>query len=123
MSRTTKKDEEREHRISYEIIVDAYGPIEQALGWYYYLEEKLHFPFLARCIAERIISPLHNGDEVDVVGMAPEEDCEHEMFVRIRWEQYSFAVPLSQLEGIATDEDTQEAITDWHYWVNQGYQL
>lgn len=32
MSRTTKKDEEREHRISYEIIVDAYGPIEQALG-------------------------------------------------------------------------------------------
>ena len=55
--------------------------------------------------------------------MAPEEECEHEMFVRIRWERYSFAVPLSQLEAIAADEDTQEAITDWHYWVNQGYEL
>ena len=46
-------DEAREERITMEIIVDAYGPEEQALGWYYYLEEKLQFPFTARCIAER----------------------------------------------------------------------
>jgi len=29
---TRKTDEEREHRIQMEIIVDAYGPDEQALG-------------------------------------------------------------------------------------------
>jgi hypothetical protein len=28
------KDDEREERIQMEIIVDAYGPEEQALGWY-----------------------------------------------------------------------------------------
>ena len=28
------KDEEREERIHMEIIVDAYGPEEQAMGWY-----------------------------------------------------------------------------------------
>jgi hypothetical protein len=33
-----EQDPEREHRIAEEIIVDAYGPEEQALGWYYYLE-------------------------------------------------------------------------------------
>jgi hypothetical protein len=32
-----KRDPEREHRIRMEIIVDANGPEEQAMGWYYYL--------------------------------------------------------------------------------------
>ncbi|MDX2255539.1 MAG: calcium-binding protein, partial [Pseudanabaenaceae cyanobacterium bins.39] len=27
----------REHRIDYEIIVDAYDEAERAMGWYYYL--------------------------------------------------------------------------------------
>src|SRR5579864_2912651 len=63
------KDDEREERIDMEIIVDAYSAEEQALGWYYYLEEHLHFPFKARCIEHRIISPLELGDEVEVVGM------------------------------------------------------
>ncbi len=35
-----KKNAQREHRITDEIIVDAYGPEEQAMGWYYYLEDK-----------------------------------------------------------------------------------
>lgn len=39
------EDEEREERIHREIIADAYGPEEQAMGWYYYLEEHLQFPF------------------------------------------------------------------------------
>jgi hypothetical protein len=117
------KDEAREQRIEMEIIVDAYGPEEQALGWYYYLEENLHFPFSARCVAHRAISPLQPGDEVEVVGMPPEEECEHNMFVLIRWDSHQFAVPLMQLEGINVDEETQQAIEDWHYWVNQGYEL
>jgi hypothetical protein len=52
------RDEEREQRITMEIVVDAYTPEEQAMGWYYSLEDRLHFPFVARCTAERSISPL-----------------------------------------------------------------
>lgn len=37
--------EEREQRIANEAIVDAYGPEEQAIGWYYYLEQRLYFRF------------------------------------------------------------------------------
>jgi hypothetical protein len=106
-----------------EIIVDAYGPEEQAMGWYYSLEDQLRFPFLARCGAERAISPLRVGDEVEVVGMAPEEECAHEMFVLTRWERGTLAVPLSQLEGVAVDEQTRQAIEDWRYWVARGYEL
>jgi Calcium binding len=60
-----------------EILVDAYTPEEQAMEWYYSLEDRLGFPFVARCTAERTISPLRVGDEVEVVGMAPEAECQH----------------------------------------------
>ena len=117
------KDEEREERIHMEIIVDAYGPEEQAAGWYNYLADTLQFPFSARCVARRVISPLEAGDEVEVVGMAPEEECRHEMFVLMPWRPYELAVPLMQLEGLHVDEETQQAIEDWHYWVERGYEL
>ena len=107
-----------------EIVVDAYGPEEQAMGWYYYLDDTLQFPFLARCTARRVISPLQVGDEVEVLGMAPEDECQHEMFVIIRWDKDGLGVPLSQLEVIhADDEQTQEAVEDWHYWVGRGYEF
>ena len=118
-----KRDKIREERISMEIIVDAYDSEEQAMGWYYYLEEKLQFPFLAKCIAVRAISPLRKGDEVQVVGMAPEDECRHEMYVAMPWEGRKLCVPLSQLKGVKVDKETQEAIEDWHYWVEQGYEL
>jgi hypothetical protein len=118
---TRPRDDDREQRIDDEIIVDAYGPDEQALGWYYYLESHLHVPFTARCRKERAISPLHLGDEVDVVGMAPEEECEREMFVTLRWERRGLAVPLAQLEVIHADDATRLAVEDWHYWLDRGH--
>jgi hypothetical protein len=39
------KDSIREDRIHSDAIVDAYGSEEQAMGWYYYLEGKIRFPF------------------------------------------------------------------------------
>jgi hypothetical protein len=117
-----KSDKEREERIRMEIIVDANGPEEQAMGWYYYLEDRLHFPFTAICNGKRAISPLHVNDEVDLIGMAPEEECEREMFVLMRWERDGLAVPLSQLTPISESAaDTIEAVLDWHYWVKMGY--
>ena len=117
------KDEAREERIHMEIIVDAYGPEEQVMGWYNYLDDTLQFPFSARCVVRRTISPLEPGEEVEVVDMASDEECMHEMFVLIRWKRRQLAVPLKQLEGIQVDKETQQAIEDWHYWVNQGYEL
>ena len=119
-----KRDETREERISMEIVVDAYDEEERAMGWYYYLEDKLNFPFLTRCIKERAISPLRVGDEVEVVGMAPEDECEKEMFVETPWEhKRTLAVPLSQLKVVHGDEETQQAVEDWHYWVEMGYEF
>jgi hypothetical protein len=119
------RDETREERIHMEIVVDAYGPEEQAMGWYAYLEDILQFPFLARCTVKRAISPLRVGDEVEVLGIAPADECEHEMFVMIRWDREAgLGVPLSQLAvSHADDEQTREAVEDWRYWVGRGYRF
>ena len=71
----------------------------------------------------REISPLEPSEEVEVIGIASDEECMHEMFVLIRWKRRQLAVPLMQLEGIQVDEETRQAIEDWHYWVNRGYEL
>ena len=55
--------------------------------------------------------------------MATEDACKHDMLVQIRWQGRKMAVPLSQLEAIRTDESTDEAVGDWHYWVARGYCL
>jgi Calcium binding len=118
------RDEDREQRISMDIVVDAYGPEEQAMGWYYYLEERLRFPFTARCVAKRAISPLRLKDEVEVIGLPGSDECEREVFVTIRWEKEGLAVPLSQLKPVrTTDELTTQAVEDWHYWDQMGYRF
>lgn len=118
-----QKDPDREKRIEMEIIVDAYDESERAMGWYYFIEGKLSFPFWARSIAKRPISPLVKNEKVRVEGMAPEEECEKEIFVMVVWEKRRLAVPLSQLEALDVDDQTREAIEDWRYWVTQGYQF
>ena len=60
---------------------------------------------------------------VEAIGMAIEEECEHDIFVKIRWNGRKLAVPLSQLKGLSVNEETQEAIADWHYWVAMGYEF
>ncbi len=103
--------------------MDAHDADDHAMGWYYYLEEQLRFPFPAKCIAQRAISPLEKGQEVQVVGLAHALECEREMFVTVPWERRTLAVPLAQLEVIRADKATRQAVEDWHYWVDQGYKF
>lgn len=116
------RDEKREARIENEIIVDAYGPEEQAMGWYYYLDEHLHVPFRARCIATRTISPLREGEVVTVTGMAPEDDCMHEMFVLIQWQDVRWACHLRNCRlSMLTMKPSRQlpiGITGWHRGIN-----
>ena len=122
--RKITEDPEREERIDMEIVVDAYGPDERAMGWYCYLEDYLQVPFTATCMVKRATSPLKVKDVVEVLKMAKSEECSHDMFVMVRWEKGKLAVPLSQLTPMDTaSEKTKQAIEDWHYWVNMGYEF
>jgi hypothetical protein len=116
-----ESDEERDKRIRREIFTDAYTQSERAISWCYYLEREMTVPFQARCIEQRTISPLQEGEKVRVVGMI--DEVISEMFVRIEWMDREFGVPLSQLEPVDPDTDTKEAINDWHYWEGDGIRI
>ncbi|MFV0681250.1 calcium-binding protein [Ottowia sp.] len=119
-----KEQPKREDRILFQIVVDAYGTSERAMGWYCYLEDKLKFPFAANCVSSRITSPLDVGSQVEVFGLAPEDDCMLEIFVLIRYgstKKFKLAVPLAQLQCLSHNEETCQAVEDWHYWVARGY--
>jgi hypothetical protein len=117
-----QKDEERENRIDFEVVVDACDREERAMGWFYYLAEQCEFPFRARCIAERSISPLLVDEEVEVVSEAPAQECEKELFAVIQWKERKLAVPLSQLAIVDADSASEQVVEDWQYWVQRGYE-
>lgn len=119
----SEKDKAREERIFMEVIADANGPEEAAMGWYYYLEDKISFQFTAECIAVNKRTPLEIGERVTAVQMAGEDYCEHDMNVDISWQDKVLAIPLAQIKPLDADEDTVEAIGDWHYWKENGYQF
>src|SRR3990172_7951257 len=108
--REKKKEPAREKRIDMEVVVDCYGAEEQAMSWYYYLEDTLEFPFMATCVKKRASSPLKLKELVDVVGLPPIDECEREMLVSIIWNDRRFSVPLDQLQCARCDKKTKQAV-------------
>jgi hypothetical protein len=117
----TKVNEEREHRIEMEVVVDAYNEEERATAWYCYLEEQLAFPFEGHIRKTMAASPLSSGETVSVIGLAHEDLCRVGIFVRVRSKQRDAVVPLAQIVPTNSDEATQVAVADWHYWHDRGY--
>ena len=115
------ENREREDRFTDEVVVDAYGEEERAMGWYYYAADNIAFPFKARCVLKRSTSPLKAGDVVEVTGMAAEDDCMQELMVLIKWDDEDLAVPLIQLESPGSTGLTRQVLADWKYWMDRGY--
>lgn len=114
-----EQDQERERRIDYEVVVDAYNEEERAMGWYYYLQDRLQFPFKAKWLDGK----KPEGRNVTVIGMSSEDDCLDGMFVEVEYLDDVFSARLSDIELLQVDEETAEAIADWHYWVESGYEF
>lgn len=119
----TAPDKNREERIDMEVVVDAYNEDERAMRWYYYLEDKLQFPFKARWVNRQ----RPQGKEIEVVEMSPEDECMRSMFVEVRYREGEvddiFSARLEDIHLIEVDEETAEAIADWHYWIDMGYEF
>ncbi|EAZ88289.1 calcium-binding protein [Crocosphaera chwakensis] len=114
---TIPHDDEREQRISDQIIVDAYNADEERMGWYVYIEDHLKMPFNA----------IWDEQTVEVVGISDEDECQQEMRVDIRYTEKNsqdvFSVSLSEISPVDADETTNEAVNDWKYWVGRGYEF
>ena len=115
-------DEIRENRIANEAVVDAYEEEEIAMGWYYYLQDRLVFPFQARWGSRK-----SSDRTVTVLEMSTEDDCLNDMYVEVLYKEANledvFSARLSEIHPVDADLATIEAIADWHYWVKRGYQF
>ena len=110
-----EKDEERKNRIYFEIIVDAHNEEEQKMGWFYYMQDSLNFPFQAEVPikkrkGEKVIQ------KVEVLELTSDEDFGSDMKVEVSYNEDIFEVPLLSLTNIVADESTVQAIEDWKYW-------
>ncbi|MEH1764860.1 calcium-binding protein [Nostoc sp.] len=124
---SVEADENREHRIKTEIIVDAEDKEDRAMGWYYYLEETLNFPFLAKWTKKGRKSASAEEKQVEVLGMAPDDECLKDMFVEVAYingkDDDVYSARLSEIAAIDADSETQEAIADWLYWIAREYKF
>jgi Calcium binding len=124
---SVEPDENREHRIKTEIIIDAEDKEERAMGWYYYLDDTLNVPFMARWTKKGRKSTSVEEKQVEVLGMAPDDECLKDMFVEVVYpdgkDEDVFSARLSEIAAIDADSETQEALADWHYWLARGYKF
>lgn len=96
------------------ILVDTYDEEEPAMGWYYYLERYLDFPFQARSSKDNSL--------LKIAGMADTSDCLDGMFVLVDFNgEDELLFPLKDIIPIKVDKQAQEAIDDWKYWAEMGY--
>lgn len=125
---SVERDENRENRIETEIIVDTDNDKEErAMGWYYYLDDTLNVPFMAKLKKKSRKSGTIEEKQVEVLGMAPDDDCLKDMYVEVVYpggkDEDIFTAKLSEIEAIDADDETTEAIADWHYWLARGYKF
>ena len=115
-------DQIRENRIANEVLVDAYEQEEIAMGWYYYLQERFNFPFKAKWGSSKSSDRI-----VTVLEMSAEDDCLNDMYVEVLYREGDledvFSARLFEIYPLDVNRPTEEAIADWHYWVNRGYQF
>lgn len=125
---SVERDENRENRIETEILVDTDDDKEErAMGWYYYLDDSLNVPFFANLKKKSRKSSTVEEKKVEVLGMAPDDECEKDMLVEVVYpdgkDEDVFSAKLSEIEAIDADVETQQAIADWHYWIARGYKF
>ena len=81
------------------------------MGWYCCLEDRLKFPFKARCKSMSAVSPLRSRGRGQASWVWPRRrSVKSEVFVRVKWGGRNMAVPLSQLDRSTEDHSTKEAV-------------
>lgn len=109
--------DEMQHKIDYEIIVDCYDEYEASMGWYYYMEETLKFPFKAKAKLKKSDGSV-KLTEIQVTGLAADEEgfMGNDFDLEILTGGHFSNIHYSQLSQIKADDETLEAFAIWEYW-------
>lgn len=117
--------EEIRHKIDDEIIVDCYDDYEVQMGWYYFFEEELEFPFEAE-IGIRTREGTTNVTTVDVLGIATEEgDVDHLQEVSLevspQKSELILEIGISKLSNVKGNQAVRDVFEIWNFWKSGKY--
>ena len=109
--------EEMQYIIDYEILVDCYDATEMSMGWYYYWQENLKFPF-------KVMALFINRDgsteknEVKITGLDSDEEKFLDMDFDLEEENSGYLYPIasSKLSNIKAPCQTMEVLKIWDFW-------
>ena len=68
---------------------------------------------------DEVNSAIEEGETVRVIGMSSTEPTLSQQYVTVEWMDRELGVPLEQLEPIDVNDETKQAIEDWHYWLER----
>ncbi|MGB1243214.1 MAG: calcium-binding protein [Chitinophagales bacterium] len=109
------KDPNRDHRIIYEIVVDAYGDEEVNMSWYYYFADNLEFPFNAVAHLKKRNGKKENLD-IEVIEVASNTDEPLKLGFVFTKQGFVFPIAVEDLFEVDTTEENLEILNDWLYW-------
>jgi hypothetical protein len=112
-------DEERESRITDQVIVDCYSESEEMMGWYYYVDDGLAFPLKGLANI-----PTTSGKtvqkKVKIVKIDPDSGKGKPLRIGVvenGGRVISFISP-EYLIRIEESPESTDIINDWLYWHN-----
>jgi len=112
--------EEIQYKIDYEIIVDSHDEYEMSMGWYYFMEESITFPFKATAQLKKRDGSIEKK-EVIIVGLSSDEESfmSNDFELEMETEQHINKISFSKLSNIKASAETLEAFTIWNYWITK----
>jgi hypothetical protein len=57
--------------------------------------------------------------KVPIGGRSSTEPTLSQQYVTVEWMDRELGVPLEQLEPLDVNDETKQAIEDWHYWLER----
>lgn len=117
--------EEKRHKIDYEIIVDCYDDHEVNMGWYYFFEKTLEFPFEAAMFIKSR-DGKSKLKKVDVLGIATKEgdfDNLQEIALEVSPKESEIIMEagISKLKNLKGSQANREAFEIWNFWKSGQY--
>jgi len=112
-----KTSKEMQEIIDDEILVDCYDDDEVNMGWFYYMEGHLEFPFKARLdVKKRDGSTQLKSVEVLKLASTAQNFAGEAFYVEVSYSEDIIETGLSKLCNIQASDETLEAIQIWKFW-------
>lgn len=110
--------QEIQHKIDYEIVVDCYDDYEIAVAWVTTMNDDIEFPFSATAKLKKKDGSSEQKI-VKIVNLESDEDDFHgnDFFLNMEHGEYIVPIAYSQLTNIVASEETLDLFQCWSHWI------